>query len=136
MTYLKKGELKTGWPLFEWSLEIKGRYGENELSKWKGENLNKKTILLCYEEGLGDTLQFLRFVPRFAQLGGKVALQCQPNLKPLLLQQKRLKVDNILDELDFSPNYDFTLSLLSFPAAHHVTSKEEIIIGRPYIEVL
>ena len=51
MTYLKKGELKKGWPLFEWRLEAKRKYGENELSKWKGGNLNKKTILLCYEEG-------------------------------------------------------------------------------------
>ena len=96
----------------------------------------QKTILLCYEGGLGDTLQFLCFVPRFVELRGKVTLQCQPILKSLLLQQKKLKVDNILDELDFSPNYDFTLSLMSLPAPLHVTSKEEIIIGRPYIEVL
>ena len=46
MTYLKKG-----WPLFEWRLEIKGKYGEKELSKWKGENLNKKTILILGASG-------------------------------------------------------------------------------------
>ena len=46
MTYLQKGELKKGWPLFERRLEIKGKYGENERSKWKGENLNKTAYSL------------------------------------------------------------------------------------------
>ena len=46
MTYLQKGELKKGWPLFERRLEIKGKYGENKRSKWKGENLNKTAYSL------------------------------------------------------------------------------------------
>ena len=80
---------------------------------------------MCYEERLGDTLQFLVFVPRFVQLG--VRLPCNANR--IKNRYCWLQVGNILYELVFLPNYEFALSLMNLPAALHVNSKEDIIIG-------
>jgi len=46
--------------------------------------LNGQTILLHPEQGLGDVLQFVRYAPRVGARGGKVVLQCQPELHRLL----------------------------------------------------
>jgi hypothetical protein len=52
---------------------------------WLGEYpLGARTILLHAEQGLGDTIQFARYVPTLARAGAKVVLEVQPELKPLL----------------------------------------------------
>ncbi len=49
-----------------------------------GEPIEGKTILLHAEQGLGDTIQFVRYVPLVAALGATVILESQPGLKNLL----------------------------------------------------
>ena len=52
---------------------------------WLGEYpLARKTILLHAEQGLGDTIQFARYVPLLAATGAKVVLEVQPELKALM----------------------------------------------------
>ncbi len=52
---------------------------------WLGQStLARKTILLHAEQGLGDTIQFARYVPLVAQAGAKVVLEVQAELKPLM----------------------------------------------------
>jgi tetratricopeptide (TPR) repeat protein len=52
---------------------------------WLGEfPLDRRTILLPAEQGLGDTIQFVRYAPLLAQKGAKVVLEVQPVLKELL----------------------------------------------------
>jgi hypothetical protein len=51
---------------------------------WDGQPLAGRTILLHAEQGLGDTIQFLRFVPRVTQTGGRVILAVQEPLVRLL----------------------------------------------------
>jgi tetratricopeptide (TPR) repeat protein len=54
------------------------------LARWRGEALGGKGILLHTEQGLGDAVQFLRFVPEVAARGGRVAIECQPELLRLV----------------------------------------------------
>ena len=51
---------------------------------WDGSDLAGKTILLWAEQGLGDTIQFIRYAPLVKRRGGTVILECQPALLPLL----------------------------------------------------
>ncbi len=52
---------------------------------WLGEfPLDRRTILLPAEQGLGDTIQFVRYAPLLAQMGANVVLEVQPELKALL----------------------------------------------------
>ena len=55
--------------------------------RWDGRPLGGRTVLLYAQHGLGDTLQFVRYVPRVAALGGRVVLEVQPALVPLLGRQ-------------------------------------------------
>ena len=50
---------------------------------WEGQNLNDKTILVVAEEGLGNTLQFSRYLDTLSQLNGKIIFKCQENLHHL-----------------------------------------------------
>ena len=84
--------------------------------RWLGEKtLKEKTILLYTEQGLGDTIQFSRYVPLVAQLGAKVILEVQGPLVNLL---KNLEgVGQILAKGDPLPAMDYQCPLLSLPLA-------------------
>ena len=69
------------------ALEIKrsdspGRYSASLYGL--GPNLNGKRILLHAEQGFGDTIQFIRYVPLVTGRGGRVVVECQPELASLL----------------------------------------------------
>ena len=51
---------------------------------WHGEPFAGRTLLLFAEQGFGDTIQFIRFAPQVKALGGRVVLECQPELLRLM----------------------------------------------------
>ncbi|HEU0216220.1 MAG TPA: tetratricopeptide repeat protein [Stellaceae bacterium] len=81
------GELREGLKLYEARFEqrehapIRRAFAQ---ARWEGGELADKTILLHSEQGHGDTIQFARYVPLVARLGGTVLLEVQSQLKPLL----------------------------------------------------
>ena len=58
----------------------------------RGEDLHGKTILLLAEQGLGDTIQFVRYVPLIAARGAKVLLGVQRPLEILMTRSGRPEV--------------------------------------------
>ena len=88
LALLTVGDLKRGFTQYEWRWQRSGMsdarrgYGR---PLWLGEfPLGHKTILLHAEQGLGDTLQFVRYAPLLARAGARVVLEVQPELKALL----------------------------------------------------
>ena len=86
LALLVTGNLQQGLPEYEWRQRCAAvlpprRFGQ---PAWNGENLNGKTILLYAEQGLGDTIHFIRYAPMVARMGGKVLLECPPALVRLL----------------------------------------------------
>jgi tetratricopeptide (TPR) repeat protein len=85
---LTMGDLRRGFTEYEWRWKRSGMEGaRRSFGKplWLGEYpLGTRTILLHAEQGLGDTIQFARYVPLLARAGAKVVLEVQPELKPLL----------------------------------------------------
>ncbi|MGG7516771.1 tetratricopeptide repeat protein [Allorhizobium undicola] len=51
-----------------------------EKPRWQGEELGEADLLVVCEQGLGDSLQFIRFLPRLAGRAGRIVLACQPQL--------------------------------------------------------
>src|SRR5262249_33673634 len=82
------GDLAAAWPKYEWRWKCpywpeKRRDFRRPL--WLGqEPLVGKAILLHAEQGLGDTLHFVRYAPLIAAQGAKVFLEVQPALKALV----------------------------------------------------
>src|SRR6478672_130050 len=90
LTLLTIGEFRRGFEKYEWRWRRSGMpspgrgYGR---PLWLGEYpLERRTILLHAEQGLGDTIQFARYVPMLARAGAKVVLEVQPQFKALLRQ--------------------------------------------------
>jgi tetratricopeptide (TPR) repeat protein len=82
------GDFRRGFEKYEWRWRRTGmpakrsRYGR---ALWLGEYpLQGRTILLHAEQGLGDTIQFARYVALVAKMGAKVVLEVQPELKALM----------------------------------------------------
>lgn len=86
---LRRGEFARGWSLHEHrrSHEAKQRSSRPlaNIAVWNGlESLNERRIVLFAEQGLGDTIQFLRFVPQILARDAQVDLWVAPTLVRLV----------------------------------------------------
>src|SRR5690606_23047052 len=85
---LLTGDFARGWREYEWRWKLPRNAARSRgfpQPPWTGEGtLEGRTILLHAELGLGDTLQFCRYVPEVAARGARVVLEAQPPLLPLL----------------------------------------------------
>src|SRR6185436_12512949 len=111
---LLTGRLAEGWPEYEWRFRRKGR-AEGTLAKprWDGSPLEGRIILLRAEQGLGDTMQFVRYAEPLGQRGGKVVVQCQRQLTELLARCPG--VDSVVAVGDPLPDFDVHIPLMSLP---------------------
>jgi tetratricopeptide (TPR) repeat protein len=116
---LLKGDLRSGWPEYEWRWKLaeyswlKALHGEFAQPRWAGEELRGRTVLVYAEQGLGDTLQFVRFLPEIAARGGHPLLAVQPPLLKLIGASAAADVI-ALDQKPLPP-FDLHLPLLSLP---------------------
>jgi Flp pilus assembly protein TadD len=114
--HLKRGEFEKGWPLFEWRNQISGmssfRFAQ---APWKGGKVENMTVLLYAEGGFGDTLLYVRYAPLVRERAGRVVLECQPELAPLL--GSVAGIDQIIPRGQMLPEFDYQLALPSLPLA-------------------
>jgi tetratricopeptide (TPR) repeat protein len=88
LALLTVGDFRRGFEEYEWRWRRTGMpaHGRGR-PLWLGEYpLGGRTILLHAEQGLGDTIQFARYVPLLVRTGAKIVLEVQPQLKALLGQ--------------------------------------------------
>jgi tetratricopeptide (TPR) repeat protein len=116
---LLRGNFAQGWEDYEWRWKRDLSLPKNSgLSQplWLGkESLKDKVILLHSEQGLGDTLQFCRYVKLVSDLGARVVLTVP---KPLLGLLSVLDgVDQLVAKGSALPEFDFHCPLLSLPLA-------------------
>jgi len=82
---LIQGDYAQGWLEYEWRWRCPGyKLRDDDRPRWGGEPLGNRTVLLYAEQGLGDTLQFVRYASIVQRFGGRVVLECQPQLVKLL----------------------------------------------------
>ncbi len=85
LAWLLAGQYEQGWPEFEWRWRCPGyALAPCAAPRWQGQPLQGQTILLRAEQGLGDTLQFIRYAALVKQRGGRVLVECQQPLLQLL----------------------------------------------------
>jgi len=129
------GDLAQGWEEYEWRWRRpKQPTCPFEQPMWQGESLAGRTILLHAEQGLGDTLQFVRYAPLVkAQTGGRVLLQCPASLERLM--NRCPGIDEVVLQGKPRPLFDVHAPLLSLPRLMNTTSIDVIPVAVPYLHV-
>jgi hypothetical protein len=119
---LLHGDFEHGWPEYEWRWKTRdfssGRRPFTQ-PQWDGGSLNGRTILLHAEQGLGDTLQFIRYAPLVAEAAGNIVVECPAPLKRLL--RHSLRQVPVLSKGEPLPPFDIHCPMLSLPLACRTT---------------
>jgi Flp pilus assembly protein TadD len=134
LVLLLQGRFTDGWKEFEHRFETSDH--ANPLRRglqrqWTGGKLDGSTILLTAEQGLGDTIQFVRFARYLKDSGARVVVECAEELATLLLSVPG--VDAVVPRGSALPAYDCWSPLLSVPA--HAGLDNEHMFGMyvPYM---
>ena len=130
---LRLGEFDDGWKLYEW----RWRGAQKALARqfaqplWLGEQpVAGKTILIAAEQGLGDFIQFCRYVPMVAALGAEVVLETPA---PLMTLMTTLAGDaTLVRSGDALPSFDLHCPIMSLPLAFK-TDLPTIPAPTPYL---
>ena len=116
---LSAGEFREGWPLYEARLEreaLRGELRNFDQPRWRGDtSVAGKRLFVHAEQGLGDTLQFCRFIPQLEKMGAQVILEVQTVLKPLL--GSLAMRGTLLGRGEPVPEFDLHVPLGSLPLA-------------------
>jgi tetratricopeptide (TPR) repeat protein len=131
---LMRGEFEPGWEGFEHRPRVPdARIAPPVCDKprWDGRELGGRRILVHHEQGLGDTLHFVRYLPMVARRGGRVVLACDRSLVNLMRIQQGVEecCDSAEERL---PDFDVFVPLPSLPRIFR-TRLETIPADVPYL---
>jgi hypothetical protein len=132
---LLMGDWVTGWQSYEW----RAQHPQSRISRrnfpaprWtRNDPLQGKTILVHSEQGLGDTLQFCRFVSCLADRGAQVVFEVQRPLQALLPSLSG--VSEVVAAGDGLPDFDFHCPLMSLPLELGITEAHLLANQDPYL---
>lgn len=140
MVLLQQGKFSDGWRHYQsrYAPENPDRFfslPELPIRYWQGEDLHGKTLLVRTEQGLGDEIQFCRFLSRVKseKHAAKVVVIGSAGLKPLISSLAHL--DDYLTREDKQqplPHADFWCSLLDLPQ-HFLNSPQPFCTQHPYL---
>jgi tetratricopeptide (TPR) repeat protein len=123
LSYLLTGDFANGWRLYEWRWEkekervLRPKFAQPQ---WSGEeSLTGKTVFLHSEQGIGDTIQFIRYADLVVTRGAKVIAQIPKEL--ISLTDGFLRVAQWIAPGEPLPHFDFHCPLLSLPLAFKTT---------------
>jgi tetratricopeptide (TPR) repeat protein len=114
MVLLLQGQFEEGWHEYQWRWKCKHFVLQPpQRPAWDGIPLAGRSILLIAEQGLGDTLHFIRYAPLVKKQAGTVTLACNPRLFPLL--ERCAGIDHLVPR-DAAPDCDTYAPLLNLPS--------------------
>lgn len=132
LSLLRTGDYKNGWIEYEWRFKKAKNnailHSQSNCARWneKSFRAGNNLLLLIAEQGLGDTIQFMRYVPYLRSLGIRASLCAQPKLHSLIISSS-------IDTLPLSPEQAKKtaegnwMPLLSVPKLLNVTPSNPII---------
>jgi len=115
---LVQGDFLRGWEEYDWLWKVKDAASPQRnftQPQWDGRPLEGRTLLLHAEQGFGDAIRFIRYLPRVARRGGNIILECQPELHRLF---RTMAPDlQVVAKGQTLPAFDLHCPLLSLPRA-------------------
>ena len=131
MNYLKMGDFKRGFHYVDLKSDGAWRLGKNfafnqealsHIDLWEGQSLEDKTILIYCEQGFGDNIQFVRYIPQVRELGGRIIFSCYDQLYNIFKNSPILKGVDVMKGASLnSLELDFKIPLLSLPRVLEAT---------------
>ncbi len=140
MALLSLGQYPEAWRHFEarYDPNMKDRVASPDLNfpQWQGESLTEKSLVIWPEQGLGDEIQFARYIPMLKFRGvTRITLVCKSPLKDLLGTLEGVDAVVSLSEAASLPFHDYWTFPMSLPL-HFSTTVETIPAGLPYLSAL
>lgn len=136
LTQLADGRLRDGFEEYEWRWrydKFPSRQRNFKQPMWDGQSFEGKTLLVHAEQGMGDHLQFARFIPMIAALGGKTIVECHP---PLMRLFKHFEGEvELIERLSKPKAFDFHIPLLSVPLVMGLDSFDLFPDTTPYLDL-
>jgi len=139
LIWLLQGDFEKGWPEYEWRWEKETTFKRkiDTGQRWDGrENISGKTIFVYEEQGMGDTIQFVRYLPLIKALGGIIILEVMTPLVRIVESLgafDRLYVGVRNKDTRQADRFDFHVPLLSLPGIFK-TTLETIPVQLPYLK--
>jgi tetratricopeptide (TPR) repeat protein len=131
MLHLLRGDFAHGWPLYESRWKAWGVPQRKFIQPlWDGSPLRGRRILVHAEQGLGDSIQFVRYAKLLVELGGEVIVECPRTLLDLCRTSEA--VHAVVQTGDPLPLFDVHIPMLQLPASFH-TSAANIPAPIPYL---
>ncbi len=130
------GNFKTGWEEYEWRIK-RPEFPVRTLKKPRltNQNILGKKILVYSEQGLGDLIQFVRYLPMLKEKGAFVIFECAEYLfklfKDLPVYDKRIDTSNVSED---DVDYDYHIPILSLPF-YFSTEVNSVPCKIPYIKI-
>ncbi|MBM4147312.1 MAG: tetratricopeptide repeat protein [Nitrospira sp.] len=134
LALLLTGNFREGWKEYEWRWEteyLTSSRRDFQQPLWNGSDIKGSTILLHAEQGLGDTIQFIRYAPLVAQRGARIIFECFKELTSLL--QFIDGIEQVVTHGEELPEFDVHCPLLSLPLVFNTTI-ETIPANVPYLK--
>lgn len=136
LRYLALGRFDPGWDYYEWRQQVPALFTPmpDGGAFWDGsQELAGRTLLLCHEQGLGDAIQFARFIPLLAAQGARVLLGVPPALARLMAGVTG--VAQVLSADAAVPSFDLKCLLLSAAQRLGVNERSLCAGTFPYVSV-
>ncbi|MEG3937865.1 tetratricopeptide repeat protein [Microcoleus sp. S36b_A3] len=131
LTLLLFGDYQRGFAEYEWRWRTPTLQPRQFLQPlWDGSDLQGKTILLHVEQGLGDSIQFIRYAPILRSRGAKIMVACYPELMRLFATVAGIEYLSV--SFEGLPVFDFHAPLMSLPRILG-TTLETIPANIPYL---
>ncbi len=121
-TLLTLGDYRRGWPLLEFRWlhpALVGKRAYYGRPPWIGQDLRGRTVLVQVEQGIGDVIMFVRYLPWLKRLGARVLLV--PRVDMATVARRLPGVDQVLDDGAPLPEFDFVVHLMSLPRVFGTT---------------
>ncbi|MGH6953002.1 MAG: glycosyltransferase family 9 protein, partial [Alphaproteobacteria bacterium] len=113
-TFLRLGDYAKGWPGYESRWSVPGRSTKKPDSpEWAGEDYRGSRLLVYAEQGQGDMIMCLRYLPLAKERGGELLVECWPPLRRLV--ERVPGVDRLWARGEERPSFDLACPMMSLP---------------------
>ena len=133
-TLLMLGDYENGWKeyYYRWDANNELNRPSYDVKWWNKEPLLGKRILVQQEQGFGDNIQFVRYIPILVSLGAEVFLAIKSELYTLF---KSIENITLIQDKNVVKNIDYFTSLLELPRLLY-NKNNKFITNKPYLFVL